>query len=306
LEFFLKFLIYIVILICVFVSIRFFTYIEEKILCVFHICKGPSYVGFIGFLQPFSYALGLLFRIILTSKNTNLIIFSFSPFVSLILSILFWTCLPFLNISVVLNKSILFFLVIIGFSVFPILILRWSSNNKYRRIGRLRRVAQIVSYELCLRFFILGIIYFLKGLGFKIFVLNMIVSGIFILLPLFNLVFIFLLAESNRRPFDFSESPSELVRGFITEYRGRGFVVLFIAEYLTIIFISVLFLIFFFFFYYLLIGIRVSLIGFLYIWIRGTMIRFRYDIIIDLNWKYFLPKIMYIYIYIVGVRIYFL
>lgn len=76
----------------------------------------------------------------------------------------------------------------------------------------------------------------------------MIVSGIFILLPLFNLVFIFLLAESNRRPFDFSESPSELVRGFITEYRGRGFVVLFIAEYLTIIFISVLFLIFFFFF----------------------------------------------------------
>jgi len=93
----------------------------------------------------------------------------------------------------------------------------------------------------------------------------MLISGIFILLPLLILVFIFLLAESNRRPFDFSESPSELVRGFITEYSGSGFVVLFIREYLTIMFIRMLFIIFFFFYYFLFIGILISLIGFLYI-----------------------------------------
>jgi len=107
--------------------------------------------------------------------------------------------------------------------------------------------------------------------------------GIILIFPLFSLVFIMFLAESNRRPFDFAESPSELVRGFITEYSGVGFVVLFMSEYLTIIFIRILFMIFFIFIDYLLFGIIIRLVCFSYIWVRVTVIRLRYDILINLN-----------------------
>jgi len=147
----------------------------------------------------------------------------------------------------------------------------------------MRGVAQIISYELCLRFFLLRIVFFLKRVRLKYFLLNFISIGIIILFPLLILVFILLLAESNRRPFDFSESPSELIRGFITEYRGVGFVMLFIREYLTIMFIRILYIIFFLFINPLLSGLIIRLVCFSYIWVRGTVIRIRYDILMDLN-----------------------
>ena len=150
-------------------------------------------------------------------------------------------------------------------------------------MGTLRSVAQVVSYELRFGFFFLILFFFLKRLNFKFFYSNILLRGLLIFTPMIALVFILLLAESNRRPFDFSESPSELVRGFITEYRGPGFVVLFIREYLSIIFIRLLFVIFFFNFYFFFFGVLVSLVCFFYIWLRGTIIRFRYDIIIDLS-----------------------
>jgi len=144
-------------------------------------------------------------------------------------------------------------------------------------------VAQVISYELCLRFFLLRMVFFLKRVRLKYFLLNLISLGILVILPLFNLVFITLLAERNRRPFDFAERPSELVRGFMTEYRGTGFVILFMREYLTIIFIGILFVIFFLFTDYLLSGVIISLVCFAYIWVRGTVVRLRYDTLIDLN-----------------------
>jgi len=182
-----------------------------------------------------------------------------------------------------LNKSFLFFLIIIGLSVFPILITGWGSNNKYSSIGSLRGVSQIISYELCFSFFLLIIVFFLKRVSVKYFLFNLIFLGIILILPLSIIVFIFLLAERNRRPFDFAESPSELVRGFITEYGGVGFVVLFMREYLTIIFIRMLFVILFFFYDFILLGIFIRFICFFFIWVRGTVIRLRYDSLIDLN-----------------------
>ena len=202
---------------------------------------------------------------------------------SLLLSVFLWACIPFLRLRIMFNKRFFFFLIIIGLSVFPILITGWRSNNKYSNMGSMRGVAQIISYELCLRFFLLRIVFFLKRVRLKYFLVNLISIGTIILLPLLLLVFILLLAESNRRPFDFSERPSELIRGFMTEYRGVGFVILFIREYLTIIFIRILYIIFFLFINPLLSGLIIRLVCFSYIWVRGTVIRLRYDILIDLN-----------------------
>ena len=217
-------------------------------LCLFHICKGPCYVGLGGILQPFSYALGLLSRSMVISKKLNIFLFVASPALSLLLRVAVWICAPFISLRIIFNKRFFFFLVVLGLRVFPILLTGWSSNNKYANIGRLRGVAQSVSYELCLRFFLLSIVFFLKRVRLKYFILGLTRLGAITIFPLLTLVFVLLLAESNRRPFDFSESPSELVSGFITEYRGAGFVMLFIREYLTIIFIRILFIIFFFFF----------------------------------------------------------
>ena len=286
-------------LLCVLISMRFFTLLEEKLLCLFHICKGPCYVGVRGVLQPFRYALGLLSRTMVWSKKFNNFIFVIRPMFSLLLSVFLWACIPFLRLRIMFNKRFFFFLIIIGLSVFPILITGWRSNNKYSNMGSMRGVAQIISYELCLRFFLLRIVFFLKRVRLKYFLVNLISIGTIILLPLLLLVFILLLAESNRRPFDFSERPSELIRGFMTEYRGVGFVILFIREYLTIIFIRILYIIFFLFINPLLSGLIIRLVCFSYIWVRGTVIRLRYDILIDLNWKHFLPVFMYRYIYVV-------
>jgi len=292
---------------CALLSIRFFTLLEEKILCLFHICKGPCYVGLGGVLQPFSYALGLLSRSIVMSKKLNIFVFVARPALSLLLRVAIWVCTPFLSLRIIFNKSFFFFLVVLGLRVFPILLTGWSSNNKYANIGSLRGVAQSVSYELCLRFFLLSMVFFLKRVRLKYFIINLRRLGAIIMFPLLILVFVLLLAESNRRPFDFSERPSELVRGFITEYSGVGFVMLFIREYLTIMFIRILFFFFFFFFFsFFYVGLIIRFICFTYIWVRGTVIRLRYDILISLNWKHFLPVFIYLYMYVVGVRVYYI
>ena len=219
-------------------------------LCLFHMCKGPCYVGVGGILQPFRYALGLLSRSIVISKKLNIFVFVVRPALRLLLRLAVWTCTPFSSLRVIFNKSFFFFLMVLGLRVFPILLTGWRSNSKYANMGSLRGVAQRVSYELCLRFFLLSIVFLLKRVRLKHFIIALFVPGIIGLFPLLIIVFILLLAESNRRPFDFSERPSELVRGFITEYRGVGFVILFIREYLIIIFISMLFIVFFFFFFF--------------------------------------------------------
>jgi len=306
LEFIIKVLLYLLRFLCIFVSIRFFTLLEEKLLCLIHICNGPSYVRVAGVLQPFSYALGLLSRIIILSNKINLMVFIFSPLLRLVFRVILWSCLPFMGVHMLINKSFFFFCIIIGLRVFPILMTGWGSNNKYSTIGSLRGVSQIISYELCFSFFLLAIVFFLKRVRIKYFLLNLIYLGLILIFPLFSLVFIILLAERNRRPFDFAESPSELVRGFMTEYRGVGFVVLFMREYLTIIFIRILFVIFFLFSDFTLFGIFIRLVCFAYIWVRGTVIRLRYDVLINLNWKYFLLRVIFLYIYLSGSRLYFI
>ena len=305
-EFILKLIIYLLRFLCIFVSIRFFTLLEEKLLSLIHIRKGPNYVRLGGVLQPFNYALRLLSNIIIISNKINLMVFFFSPLLRLIFRVLLWACLPFFNLHILLNKRFFFFLIIIGLRVFPILITGWGSNNKYSSIGSLRGVRQIVSYELCFRFFLLIIVFLLKRIRIKYFLLNIILLGIVLISPLLIIVFIFLLAERNRRPFDFAERPSELVRGFITEYGGVGFIVLFIREYLTIMFIRIIFVIFFFFVDFILLGVFIRFICFFFIWVRGTVIRLRYDSLMDLNWKYFLLRVMFIYMYVRGACFYYL
>lgn len=301
-EYILKILIYLILFLLVFLTIAFFTLLEEKVLCSIHACKGPIYVGYIGIFQSFAYALKLSSYIFTNRKYKNLVLYIIRPFFSLILSVFMWVFCPFTRLIFNIDKRILYLIIIIGIRVFPILIRGWGSNNKYTIIGSLRRVSQIISYEVSLGFILLYFIFLLKGLSLLNIYSNLGFLGVFINMPLFYITYASLLAETSRRPFDFTERASELVCGFHTEYGGLNFTVLFISEYISIIFIRTLIVLIFMNIRFFLFGTLISFFCFLFIWARGTIIRFRYDLMIILNWKVFLPQIIYLYSYVVCSR----
>ena len=298
-------MLYILLILCVFVAISFFTLIEEKVLCVIHICKGPIYVGYLGVLQSFAYALKLSSYIFTNRKIKGILIYIISPFLSLIISSLLWICNPFVSIVAVIDKSILLLILLIGVSVFPVIGRGWRSNNKYTILARLRSVSQIISYEARLGFIFLSFRFIFKRVSLScIYNYSCLFNGV-LFLPFIFITYGCFLAETNRRPFDFTERASELVCGFHTEYGGLRFTILFIREYIRIIFIGVLFCIIFLNFRTFFFSVLILFICFLFIWARGTIVRFRYDLIIIIGWKIFLPKIIYLYIYIVSIGIIF-
>lgn len=300
-----KISLYLLLYLCVIITIVFFTLLEEKVLCVIHLCKGPIYVGYLGIIQSFSYALKLVRYFFITRKFKNKFIFILAPFFSLIISLLLWITCPLFYLGINWSASLIYILLILSLSVFPVLIRGWRSNRKYTILARVRRVRQIISYEITLGFFILSIfcyrgrlnllkIYFKENVNFLIF------------LPVVLIIFICILAETHRRPFDFTERASELVCGYHTEYGGLNFTLLFIREYIRILFRGLLISTIFFNFFLLFLGVLIRLIGFIFIWVRGTVIRFRYDLIIILNWKILLPIIInfYGYLWIINLNFY--
>merc|ERR1712121_523884 len=136
-----------------FIVRAFFTLIKEQILCIFHVCKGPNYVGFLGILQPFSYFLKLVSYYYLNSRYKNKYLFFFSPFARLLISVFLWALCPFICMARFVDISVIIIIIILGLGVFPVLICGWGSNNKYTLIGSLRNVSQVVSYEVTLSFF---------------------------------------------------------------------------------------------------------------------------------------------------------
>nr|AXS66511.1 NADH dehydrogenase subunit 1 [Coleoptera sp. 26 KM-2017] len=282
----------IILLVCVLVGVAFLTLFERKILGYIQIRKGPNKVGFMGILQPFSDAIKLFSKEQTFPFLANFSIYYISPILNLFISLFLWMCMPFISIYLNFNLSILFFLSVSSLGVYTVMLAGWSSNSNYALLGSVRSVAQTISYEVSLSLILMSFIFLILNLNFMDFIyIQKYIWMIFLCFPLSLMWIISGLAETNRTPFDFAEGESELVSGFNVEYSSGGFALIFLAEYSSILFMSMVSVLLFlggdlFSFMFFL---KLGFISFLWIWVRGTLPRFRYDKLMYLAWQSFLP-----------------
>nr|YP_009294941.1 NADH dehydrogenase subunit 1 [Filhollianassa ceramica]ANW37035.1 NADH dehydrogenase subunit 1 [Filhollianassa ceramica] len=306
--FFIMLLNYIILAICVLVSVAFVTLLERKILGYIQIRKGPNKIGYMGLLQPFADAVKLFTKEQTTPTLSNFLPYYFSPIFSLFTSLIIWSTMPYLLSLTNFNLSVLFFLCCMSLGVYSTLSAGWASNSKYSLLGSLRAVAQTISYEVSLAVILLSSIFIVNS--FDLISFNFLQEKIWLIWFMFPLSMLWLascLAETNRTPFDFAEGESELVSGFNTEYSAGGFALIFMAEYASILFMSALFSILFLganpdnlLFY-----VKLSAIAFLFVWVRGTLPRLRYDKLMFLAWKSFLPVALNYLIFFMAVKMLF-
>ena len=273
----------IVILVIVIISVAFFTLIERKVLGYIHIRKGPNKPGPIGLLVPFADAIKLFLKEISYPIISNRIPFIMVGTIIIIVPITMWISFP---VNITYHKlALILIIAAASIRVYGTLGAGWRSNSKYSILGAVRAVAQTIRYEVSITIILLSsIIFIIYDVSQK----KQLRVGTWLTI-IFLLFLVSVLAEANRSPFDFAEGESELVRGFNTEYRSVIFVIVFLAEYIAIIFISILTSILFLITNYTEIIIFTGVIGFFYIWARGTLPRFRYDQLMYLAWKSFLP-----------------
>lgn len=273
----------------VLLSVAFFTLFERKVIGLFHIRLGPTKTSFIGLVQPLLDAFKLLSKQSMVPFRSNKLSYNISPMIALLLSLFVWITLPFFYNTVSLNYSLVLFFCLGSLMVFPVLLSGWASNSKYSLIGRLRSVAQSISYESVFRTLLVIVAIITFSYSIHSFLYN---SSFFYLLFM-PLWFICTLAETHRAPFDFRERESELVSGFNTEYSGVYFAFLFLSEYGVLLYSCVLISFIFFswilpqiFLIYIILSL---LLRFVFIWVRITFCRFRYDKLINMRWKTLLP-----------------
>nr|YP_010397615.1 NADH dehydrogenase subunit 1 [Pagastia lanceolata]UQJ73706.1 NADH dehydrogenase subunit 1 [Pagastia lanceolata] len=288
--------------ICVMVGVAFLTLLERKVLGYIQIRKGPNKVGFMGIPQPFSDAIKLFTKEQTYPLMSNYLTYYFSPIFSLFLSLLIWLCVPYLVKLYSFNLGVLFFLCCTSMGVYTVMIAGWSSNSNYALLGGLRAVAQTISYEVSLALILLSMIFLIGNYNFLYFnIYQNYLWFMFLCFPLSIVWFASSLAETNRTPFDFAEGESELVSGFNVEYSSGGFALIFLAEYASILFMSMLFAVVFLGgdIYSFIFFIKLAFVSFMFIWVRGTLPRFRYDKLMFLAWKSFLPfSLNYLFLFI--------
>lgn len=285
-------------------SVAFFTLFERKVIGLFHLRTGPNKVSFIGLVQPLLDAFKLLSKQNLIPFRANKFVYNLSPIIGLFLAIFVWLTIPNYFILLSINYSLVIFFCLGSILVFSVLMAGWSSNSKYSLIGSLRSVAQSISYESVFRTLIVLILILCSSYSIRSFFTQ---SSIFYL-TLFPFWVICTLAEAHRAPFDFSESESELVSGFNTEYSGAYFAFIFLSEYAMLLYSCFLLTYLFFIWaipFNLLAIVSLSLFfSFLFTWIRVTYCRFRYDILIMFSWKVLLPIALAIFIAIISVLVF--
>lgn len=294
--------------ICVLVGVAFLTLLERKVLGYIQIRKGPNKVGFIGIPQPFCDAIKLFSKEQVYPLLSNYIAYYYSPIIRLFLSLLLWVIIPYYIIIFSFRLGILFFLACTSLGVYTVIIAGWSSNSNYSILGGLRAVAQTISYEVRLSLILISFIILIESFSLIEFILyQKFIWIIFLSLPLGFVWFVSSLAETNRTPFDFAEGESELVSGFNVEYRRGGFALIFLSEYSRILFIRILFCVIFLGrnLISIIFFLKIVFLAFSFIWVRGTLPRYRYDKLIYLAWKRFLPlSLNYLFLYI-GLKILF-
>nr|WNK76397.1 NADH dehydrogenase subunit 1 [Sogatella furcifera]WNK76449.1 NADH dehydrogenase subunit 1 [Sogatella furcifera] len=294
---------FLILILFVLISVAFYVLLERSVLGFIQIRSGPFKVGFIGVLQPFSDAIKLFSKESYYIYFGNLLIYYLMPLFGLMVSMNLWTLYP--NIFNLINFSLglLFFIVCSGFMVFGILMSSWASNSSYSLIGCLRSVAQSVSYEVCMFLVLFNLIFFFSSFNLMNFYFVQIFNWLLILgYPLFLILFSCVLAETNRSPFDFSEGESELVSGFNTEYSSFNFSFIFLTEYMNMIFMSLILVLMFMGgdFFSLSFFFKMMVMNFGFIWIRGSFPRLRYDKLMMICWKIYLPVTLhYFFIFLV-------
>nr|WKT10313.1 NADH dehydrogenase subunit 1 [Ptychadena levenorum]WKT10326.1 NADH dehydrogenase subunit 1 [Ptychadena levenorum] len=277
-------------------AVAFLTLIERKVLGYMQHRKGPNVVGPFGLLQPIADGMKLFIKEPIRPTTSSQVLFILTPTMGLILAMFMWA--PFTMPAALsdLNLSILFILAISSLTVYTILGSGWASNSKYALIGALRAVAQTISYEVTLALIILCTV-FLTG-GFSLYFFNIAQQYIWLIFPAWPLALMWListLAETNRAPFDLTEGESELVSGFNVEYAGGPFALFFLAEYANILMMNTLSTILFLGPLYamplstLMLMVKASALIIFFLWVRASYPRFRYDQLMHLVWKSFLP-----------------
>lgn len=318
-------IIYILIPLCVILAVAILTLLERRVLGNFQRRIGPDRVGLFGILQPFADAFKLLFKEMIVPGISNLVIFILAPILIFLLSLINWSVIPIFYGNVLVNEinmGFLFIFAVSSLGVYGIIMAGWSSNSKYAFLGGLRSAAQIISYEVSIGIIIMIVLIYVGSFNLTTIVESQFyIWNFFILYPCFILFFVSALAETNRVPFDLPEAESELVSGYNVEYSAFTFALFFLAEYSNIIlmsFLIVLFFfggwlplfninVFFFFFKEIWIILKVLFIVYLFILVRGTLPRYRYDQLMSLGWKIFLPlSLSYLLIYIIYMYFFFL
>ncbi len=288
------------------IGMAYLTLAERKVMGWMHRRKGPNVVGAFGLLQPFADGLKLFAKETIIPAGANRILFILGPMITFSLAILAWAVIPFGENLVLadVNVGVLYILATSSLGVYGIIIAGWSSNSKYPFLGALRSAAQMVSYELPLGVIVVIVILCAGSLNLSQIVMSQ--QDLWYVVPLFPMAVIFfisILAETNRAPFDLPESESELVSGYNVEYSAMSFALFFLGEYINMILMSAMFVILF-------LGgwlspfdvapfiwlegpvwfiLKISMILFLFIWMRATFPRYRYDQLMRLGWKIFLP-----------------
>nr|WKT11912.1 NADH dehydrogenase subunit 1 [Ptychadena neumanni]WKT11925.1 NADH dehydrogenase subunit 1 [Ptychadena neumanni]WKT11951.1 NADH dehydrogenase subunit 1 [Ptychadena neumanni]WKT11964.1 NADH dehydrogenase subunit 1 [Ptychadena neumanni]WKT11977.1 NADH dehydrogenase subunit 1 [Ptychadena neumanni] len=277
-------------------AVAFLTLIERKVLGYMQHRKGPNVVGPFGLLQPIADGIKLFIKEPIRPTTSSQVLFILTPTMGLILAMFMWAPFTMPIALSDLNLSILFILAISSLTVYTILGSGWASNSKYALIGALRAVAQTISYEVTLALIILCTV-FLTG-GFSLYFFNATQQYIWLIFPAWPLALMWListLAETNRAPFDLTEGESELVSGFNVEYAGGPFALFFLAEYANILMMNTLSTILFLGplsvmpLSTLMLMMKASILVIFFLWVRASYPRFRYDQLMHLVWKSFLP-----------------
>ncbi len=294
------------ILVPLLLAVAYLTYAERKVIGAMQLRKGPNVVGPFGLLQPFADAVKLLFKETILPAGANRVVFVAAPMLTFILAMIGWAVIPFDEGWVLadLNVGILYLFAISSLGVYGVIMAGWASNSKYPFLGALRSAAQMVSYEVSMGFVIITVLICVGSLNLTDIVLAQKNLWFCIpLLPMFVIFFISTLAETNRSPFDLPEGESELVAGFFVEYSSMTFALFFLGEYANMMLMggmtTILFLggwlppfdvapftwipgVFWF-------AGKVALLMFVFLWVRATFPRYRYDQLMRLGWKVFLP-----------------
>ena len=307
-------------------SVAYLTYAERKVIGAIQNRVGPNRVGFKGLLQPFADVIKLLTKEIVIPTKSNRFLFVVAPILSIVPALATWAVIPVSPEFVLadINAGVLYVLALTSLGVYGVILAGWASNSKYALLGAMRSAAQIVAYEIAMGFALVGVL--MAGGSLNLGAIIDAQQGSLIhwfwlpLFPLFLIYFISGVAETNRAPFDVAEGESEIVAGFHVEYSGMAFAVFFLAEYANMILIAALTATFF-------LGgwlspfqgtfmepwfawvpgliwmlLKAAFVGFFYLWLRATFPRYRYDQIMRLGWKIFIP-ITIVWIVVVGLAV---
>ncbi|HEX6995627.1 MAG TPA: NADH-quinone oxidoreductase subunit NuoH [Gammaproteobacteria bacterium] len=296
-------------------GVAYYTYAERKVIGFMQHRLGPNRVGYRGLLQPFADLFKMMFKEVVIPTNSNRFLFVIAPIVSLVPAFATWAVVPLDDEFVIANidAGLLYILALTSLGVYGVILAGWASNSKYAFLGAMRSAAQIVAYEIAMGFALVGVLMAGGSLNLGQIVLAQQGTSIFSwfwlpLFPLFVVYFVAGVAETNRHPFDVAEGESEIVAGFHVEYSGMGFALFFLAEYANMILIAALTSIFFLGGWLspfggipglddtwlaepsvVWLGLKMAVFSFIFLWIRATFPRYRYDQIMRLGWKVFIP-----------------